>query len=205
MPDTTGTSSSLAASSTTDFAASLSDTRLPKSDNNSPVSDLDSLGLTPTSQERVNASASALTPRYNNDFSRTLADSSGSCLGNQGVQQTPHQAAGHMSSLLSNSGAASNSNFALMGQGSYGAANSQNSLYLGGPVLPASLLYSQLYSSVSQNQLHLTSADVAEPMHQQAATAASPVRAADETQTRMPAVLQQQNTRHADSAVWRPY
>jgi hypothetical protein len=200
LPDTTGTSSSLAASSSTDFAASLSDTRLPKSDNNSPVSDLDSLGLTPTSQERVNASASALTPRYNNDFSRSLADSSGSCLGNQGVQQTPHQAAGHMSSLLSNPGA-SNSNFALMGQGSYGAANSQNSLYLGGPVLPASLLYSQLYS----NQLHLTSADVAEPMHQQAATAASPVRASDESQTRMPAVLQQQNTRHSDSAVWRPY
>jgi hypothetical protein len=91
-----------------------------------------------------------------------------------------------------------------MGQGSYGAANSQNSLYLGGPVLPASLLYSQLYSSVSQNQLHLAPAEVVEPMHPQAATATSPVRAADETQTRMP-VLQQQNTRHADSAVWRPY
>ncbi|XP_059471911.1 runt-related transcription factor 2-like isoform X1 [Neocloeon triangulifer] len=213
LPDTTGTASSLATSTTTDFAASLSDTRLNKSDNNSPVSDLDSLGLTPTSQERTNTSASALTPRYNNDFSRSLADTSSCLAANQGVQQSSHQG-GHMSSLLGNSAAsAANSNFSLMGQGSYGAANSQNSLYLGGPVLPASLLYSQLYSSVSQNQLHLhggATVDVIEQpsMHQQTASA-SPVRglsSADEvsSQTRMP-VLQQQQTRHADSAVWRPY
>jgi hypothetical protein len=130
-----------------------------------------------------------------------------------------------MSSLLGNT--TTNSNFSLMGQGGYGGATTPNSagLYLSTPVLPASLLYSQLYSSVSQNQLHLhgTSAEIMEQPNMQQ-QAASPVSSRalsslgtpsgpgshEEVTSQVPRMTglvgQQQQTRsHADVAVWRPY
>ncbi|XP_071439008.1 secreted protein C-like [Hetaerina americana] len=123
-----------------------------------------------------------------NDFalSRSLSDSVGSPMsggsggggggGGGGSAAAGGAAVGQQgaSTLLANSSTPSasghlppNGNFSLVGQGTYGASSAPNAgLYLSTPVLPASLLYSQLYTSVSQNQLHLHGGELQSAMEQ---------------------------------------
>lgn len=93
----------------------------------------------------------SLLPRYNNNTDYTLSTGPRSLSDNSSQPESPVQDDLLTSNTTTNIGHNhSNSNFSLMStqNASYGSSNCNNSLY---PVLPASLLYSQLYTAANQS------------------------------------------------------